>query len=400
MTIIGENSDHENFVNVVAIDSGSGSIKLATAFINSTSHELLEMHKHSLDLKLSKDIEEQLSIKEIEDSGLIHNLYDSYFPLDLCAFFKYDENQNLALFKENSDEAQKFLHEVYANKFSEKIKSIYINNIYSYIESAKKANPDYPTEVWLVGTAALRKAGDGDFLIEELSKKLQEELDVTTKFRIISQKEEGIYAFEGGVDFLGLDADKTISWDIGGGSMQITGKNNSGDFQVLGGVVASSTFAPMVLDLIGKKDADTIYPITSDQIKDSIYLGKEKISFSIDQEEWFFDKADEDGVSIIGVGNIHASILYIMQLNNIIGKDITEYTYQNMMDLLSIFADKDLESVKSMILESNHSYIENIVTNMILVTATMEKYGINRVKVADVSNVNTLIYRACYRMTI
>lgn len=397
---LDHHSGEDNIVNVVAIDSGSGSIKFGVAHVNTTTHEVDDIQYTHLAIQLAKDLENHTLLQEIKESGFIQNLYDAKnIPLNMCGFFNPDLDQGseiLNLFKPmSSKEANESLEGSYSNKFSETVKELYVNKIASVVKEAIKLDPNHKTEVWLVGTAALRKADDGSHLVEALSHKINDELQVDANFKIISQKDEGIYAFEGGVGALKLDADKVVSWDIGGGSMQLTGKQD-GDYQVLGGTVASSTFKTMVTDLLVKEEiksaSDSIYPIDSTTISKIIEMGVGKLNFPADKEEWFAQKRTEEGVEILGVGNIHAALLGSMKEH--FNHTVDSYTKEDLTKLLEFFSNKSVEEVKKLIPIKSHPFLENYIVNMTLVAATMEKYNIDTVRVADVSNVNTLLYKA------
>ncbi len=91
-----------------------------------------------------------------------------------------------------------------------------------------------------------------------------------------------------------------LSWDIGGGSIQLTGVDAK-DHQVLGGTVASSTFQKMATDSLG--GASSIYPLDARGVQNIIDLAKERLDFGVQKKAWFADKKAQAGVEIIGVGN-------------------------------------------------------------------------------------------------
>ena len=172
----------DNIMNIVAIDSGSGSIKLGVAHVNTTTHEISDFHSTALAIQLAKDLENHTLMHEIKESGLIQDLYDvNNKPMDMCGFFNpdFDQNQGMLhlLRPVCSKEAYEFLESNYSNKFSEIIKELYVSKIASVVQAAAKLDPHHPTEVWLVGTAALRKLDDGHYLVDALAHKLNHELD-------------------------------------------------------------------------------------------------------------------------------------------------------------------------------------------------------------------------------
>ena len=385
---------------IIAIDSGSGATKFGFAKFNKKTNNIENIdyaENKSIQIKLAENLENKALIKEIEETGYIQNAYNkANQPLNICEVFKPELNNKLSFTDNQSSlETRKHLESRYGNKFSTELKEKYLQYITSTVNDIKGMYPNHKIEVHLVGTAALRKADDGQYLLKELEKNLNKEPNIKTNIKIISQEDEGIYAFEGAVKEGKFDPEKVISWDIGGGSMQITGKKNKG-YKVLGGTVASSTFKPMVTELLGKDPVNSIYPLNSEEIQKSIALAKEKISFNADDEKWLNKKKSKID-HIVGVGNIHSSLLRIMQKNEIIPSTQTTYTSKELGELINLFSNKNANEIEKLVLTKDVPFTENLLTNMILVKASMEKYNINSVKVIPVSNTNTVISKAIDR---
>ena len=385
---------------IIAIDSGSGATKFGFAKFNKKTNNIENIdyaENKSIQIKLAENLENKALIKEIEETGYIQNAYNkANQPLNICEVFKPELNNKLSFTDNQSSlETRKHLESRYGNKFSTELKEKYLQYITSTVNDVKGMYPNHKIEVHLVGTAALRKADDGQYLLKELEKNLNKEPNIKTNIKIISQEDEGIYAFEGAVKEGKFDPEKVISWDIGGGSMQITGKKNKG-YKVLGGTVASSTFKPMVTELLGKDPVNSIYPLNSEEIQKSIALAKEKISFNVDDEKWLNKKKSKID-HIVGVGNIHSSLLRIMQKNEIIPSTQTTYTSKELGELINLFSNKNANEIEKLVLTKDVPFTENLLTNMILVKASMEKYNINSVKVIPVSNTNTVISKAIDR---
>ncbi len=385
---------------IIAIDSGSGATKFGFAKFNKKTNNIENIdyaENKSIQIKLAENLENKALIKEIEETGYIQNAYNkANQPLNICEVFKPELNNKLYFTDNQSSlETRKHLESRYDNKFSTELKEKYLQYIASTVNDVKGMYPNHKIEVHLVGTAALRKADDGQYLLKELEKNLNKEPNIKTNIKIISQEDEGIYAFEGAVKEGKFDPEKVISWDIGGGSMQITGKKNKG-YKVLGGTVASSTFKPMVTELLGKDPVNSIYPLNSEEIQKSIALAKEKISFNADDEKWLNKKKSKID-HIVGVGNIHSSLLRIMHKNEIIPSTQTTYTSKELGELINLFSNKNANEIEKLVLTKDVPFTENLLTNMILVKASMEKYNINSVKVIPVSNTNTVISKAIDR---
>ncbi len=385
-----------NLVNMIVIDSGSGSIKTGTADVNSTTGEVGNVQYNSLFIQLAKDMERQTLIREIEGSGLVQNLYDTEnHPLNLCQFFEPSPYSESIKFYYGTSSA--FLGN-YVNKFSEAVKETYVSQITSAVAAAVAKDPSLPVEVSLIGTAALRKADDGQLLVNALEQNIHDQLGVTnTHFKIISQTDEGVYGFRSGISALKANPDRVVAWDIGGGSMQLTGMKD-GKHEVLEGVVASSTFQKMAMDSLGR--TDSIYPLNVAQVQDVIDLGKDRLNFGAEKEAWLGSKQSQGNVEIVGVGNIHESLLATMKQNNLLGSDAVSYSRNDLTKLVNLFTDKTSDQVKSMIPKGSEAFIENYFINAMLVKAGMEKYGIDDVKVVKVSNAQALMAESAERVVL
>ncbi len=219
----------KGLVNMIVIDSGSGSIKTGFAHVDPVTGETSQVQYNSLAIQLAKDLERQTLIKEIEKSGLVQNLYgDKGEPLNVCQFFKPSVSWKDFYYGSSSA----FLSN-YVNKFSEAIKEMYVSQITSAVKAAIEMDPARPVQISLIGTAALRKADDAQLLVKELEQNIHDQLGVTdTYFKIISQADEGVYGFKSGIAALKVNPDHVVAWDIGGGSMQLTGLKD-GKYEVL-----------------------------------------------------------------------------------------------------------------------------------------------------------------------
>ncbi len=72
------------------------------------------------------------------------------------------------------------------------MKDFYVGKIASVVEQVAALDPTHPMEVFLIGTASLRKADDGQHLVNALEGGIQKLGIKNTYFKIISQEDEGI----------------------------------------------------------------------------------------------------------------------------------------------------------------------------------------------------------------
>jgi hypothetical protein len=388
---------HEGLINLVLIDSGSGTIKIGLAHLDN-DYNICDFFQDQLGLKFAEDLNKKTLVSEILQSGHIQNIHDNNNnPLNLCSLFNQDISNNafMSILKPQcSEEAYQFLIKNYGNKFSEAIKQNYIKSISEIVKNVHK-NGGKDTEVWLVGTAALRKADDGQILLNELEESIKPYAS-NINFKIISQQAEGEYAFEGASIVTKINPKDAIVWDIGGGSMQIT-FNDDSSIQVLGNEIASTHMFELAKQLFQKQPDDSLYPMSCDQIEKVIEIAKKEVAFPKEAhiEQNFIQKKTNENTRIIGVGNIHNGILEAMIYQNIIQKDQTTFDKLELKILINNFIEKSPSEVTEILPEKANLFaFEFFLTNAILVYGAMHKYFIDEVEVVEANNLNALLYKA------
>lgn len=118
-----------------------------------------------------------------------------------------------------------------------------------------------------VATAAFRKAKNA----EQFAKEIEQQTSI--QVRIINQDEEGLLAFRGALATSFVQPEHAITWDIGGGSMQLTTLSNEGTYIVEKGHTASIPFKNTVITQIEHKDIKTVTspnPMTVEQMQTAI----------------------------------------------------------------------------------------------------------------------------------
>jgi exopolyphosphatase/guanosine-5'-triphosphate,3'-diphosphate pyrophosphatase len=392
--------DNTGLINLVLIDSGSGSIKVGVAHLDS-DHSVTEFYQDKLGLKFAEDLEKQHLINEIMQSGQLQNIYHkNNKPLNLCSIFNVDNRSDIMSIFENkcSKQAYEFLVENYSNKFSEAIKGSYINMLTNIVKETSGASEVRDTEVWLVGTAALRKSDDGQHLLDSLKDSVSNYAG-HVDFKIISQHSEGEYAFKGAVMKSGISEQDAIVWDIGGGSMQISfNKTEDNSFSVLGNTVASAYMYETIKESCGKSTEDgSIYPMSQEQLSNAILLASNKVTFLEQEqlEQFFLQKKTSESTRILGVGTIHNGIIDMLKHQHIIQEGVGFFEQADLLKLINSFADKSAEQIKDLLPEGvrNHAF-ETCVTNTVLVYGAMQKYGIDKVDIINASNLDALLYEA------
>lgn len=391
------NPEDESLTIAIVIDSGSGSIKLAAAHIDETGHAMDPVFSGQLNMSLSADLETNIAKKSKELGEMVKSaqlLEENSFafnekgePINFCEIFNTD--------LDSGTYAPSNMSTPMAKVFSDAMKQDYLHRITEQVKAISHNFLNHPVEVWLVGTAALRKADDGINLVHALENKIQDELHMDTNFRILSQDDEGEYGFISATIKTNSDQDNSIVWDIGGGSMQITGKNLDESFTVLGGTVASATFLKMAMDFKHTTDIKDLYPASTKDINSLINLCKDSLKFNEEKETWLKNKIGSD-TAIIGAGNIHSSVLKMMKV--FLKKESDGYALDDINNLLHFFSNKPLSEILTIAEKDGGvtfaKFADKFMTNVVILKAAMEKYKLNYIKVADTSNTTALLSKA------
>lgn len=140
---------------------------------------------------------------------------------------------------------QKHLEQSVDNRFDEEVMQQGIAAIKALKESADSY---HVKKVIGVATAAFRQADNASEFVQKI------ETMTGVPVRIINQDEEGILAFRGALALSPVNPQDAVVWDIGGGSMQLTGLTSSGGYIVAKGDTASIPFKNAIIKEIQGKD--------------------------------------------------------------------------------------------------------------------------------------------------
>jgi exopolyphosphatase/guanosine-5'-triphosphate,3'-diphosphate pyrophosphatase len=151
--------------------------------------------------------------------------------------------------------------------------------VHAISELMKKAAPFHPQAHCAIATESLRLAKNSDEFIE----RIQNETGLSIS--VISQEEEGILGFISAVSAAGVDPDKTVSWDFGGGSFQITTKHED-RYVVYQERLGSTPMKNAVLAIQGKEAAspNPISQCEADQVIHFIEESLEEVPSELRQK--------------------------------------------------------------------------------------------------------------------
>lgn len=226
-----------------------------------------------------------------------------------------------------------------------------------------------------VATAAFREAKNAD----QYAKEIQEQTGIDV--RIVPHDEEGHIAFMGAIASTGVDPQKVIVWDIGGGSFQLTTYDDQGNLHVVKGTKASIPFKNYIVQEIQKKDISEVSspnPMTLEEIGQAIQYSE---SIAKELEPLLKQKIDRQGVEILGVGN-----LFYYGIRPIVG-DKTEFTREDLKKAVMDMANKSDEDL------GGDSFAEVKISNALLVLGFMNTLNIERIILVNINNADgALVY--------
>lgn len=190
---------------------------------------------------------------------------------------------------------QKHMELSHDNTFDKEVQDIGLQAMKTFKEITDKYQVK---KVVAVATAAFRQATNAPELAREI------ERQTGIHVWIIDQDLEGILAFEAAMATTDAKPDKSIVWDIGGGSVQLTGQNSKDEFVVQKGTLASIPFKNALIgEIQGKnsKEVTTPNPVSEQDVNKALEYVKEHMT---PMDPFIAQRLKEPGVEVIAVGNL------------------------------------------------------------------------------------------------
>lgn len=251
------------------------------------------------------------------------------------------------------------------SKFSVEV----INNGVTAISTLmKKARELGASEFSGVTTSAARNAVNAEVLIAAINRK------TNLSVKIISQQEEARLGFYAALSSIKIAKENLVVWDIGGGSMQISG--HDGDkLEIYEGKMASVSFKDVIIREVQHKDVLSPNPISPKEYNMANLKAKEAASKA--------RVPKIKGKKIVGIGGVHYySIGGQLKLNN---KDA--YTLAQLSSLIPKRLNLTDEELKS-------EYARTEVSNLILVEGFMQAIGIDQVQILKINLCDGLLIQS------
>lgn len=255
------------------------------------------------------------------------------------------------------------------NKLSQKI----INEGVLALKKLKqKAQSVGATEFYATATSAFRTSDNGKEVIATLKK------ETGIKIYLIDQKLEGKLGFAAASSVSPNNMNKTIVWDIGGGSMQIVATAEDG-FDIYEGKIASVSFKDHIVETIQKrKKVTTPNPMNKDHYEKAYYDARVVAKFSVPTE--LKEKIKKKDYAIVGIGGVHSHSI----AKRLGVKNKESYNSQRLNIFIPNLLNKEDAALES-------PYAATEVSNLILVKAFMDELEIEKVIVGEINLADGLL---------
>lgn len=227
-----------------------------------------------------------------------------------------------------------------------------------------------------IATAVFRYANNADEVLARLSK--SSGVDIMK----LTQEEEGILGFYSILSHLGVDRvdhQKILTWDIGGGSLQLSFKDNDDQFVVLCGTIAAEEFRKQVVEQIKRRsfeETKTPNPMTLDEVKSAVVLARDLIDFPEHHTKELLAKLHGDQADVFGIGSVHT--LCVKSLVNP-GPDPFFTKEQLWSKILSLVGSTDDDFLEMPTIHIDRHLAGVQLTNLIFAYALMDEFHINKV---------------------
>jgi len=232
-------------------------------------------------------------------------------------------------------------------------------------------------KVIAVATAAFRQAKNGESFAREI------ENETGVQVRIINQDDEGILAFRAALAVTPVKPEQAVTWDIGGGSMQLTTLSNEGTYLVEKGKTASIPFKNAVIEKIEHKDNKTVTtpnPMSVDEMKAAIDYASELAGGT---DAFIKNKIVDPNVQVLAVGSLfNYGIVPLVD-----HRTVKQAELENRVMKLAGKTDAELQG---------GALSEIAVTNPLLVLGYMKGLHIDKVEVLSVNNADGALTYPAY----
>lgn len=256
-------------------------------------------------------------------------------------------------------------------RISPEMENLMINSIKELI---RKTETFHPQEFHAVATESFRLAKNGNEILLRIKKETG--LDIT----VVSQEEEGILGFISANNEVNYPPEKTVVFDFGAGSFQITTKTRDG-YSVFHGRLGKIPFRNILLDIQGKDVNQTLTPnpISREDLCQALkYIDEHVKELPVE----ILQKLKQPDTIVLSVG-IHS--LWYMGNRDSYNQQMVLQEIENRLGL-----DNNAIFVKDVKDPSRQDAASFVVSNLILNYGLMKALGIQQIKYVGTPGANAV----------
>lgn len=244
---------------------------------------------------------------------------------------------------------------------SQEIQNEIVNGIL-YLKN--KAEAFHPQEYHAIATESFRLANNQEQLVE----RIQNESGIL--LTVISQEEEGILGFHTAVNKAKIDPNKAVTWEVGGGSFQITAKSETG-YLVYRGKLGRVPMKNALLTIQGKSHDLVPNPVSKDEAMQAIQFIKNLLS---DVPKELREKILQPDTTVLAIG---LNPLYFIE------PEATTFTAERLAKEIEARLNLDSAAIQAMSSNNNEadqkSLISCTVSSLLMAYGIMDSLGIQNV---------------------
>ena len=258
------------------------------------------------------------------------------------------------------------------NFFDEEVQKMGIKTLKEFLSKLDNGVP-----VVAIATSAFRTAINSDEYVEKIIS------ETSLKFHVISQEQEAAFGLKAASSLAGGRPSDFLVWDIGGGSMQISSANSDGaqgpQLSTYLGHLASVPMKNLMTTQVQKKgSSNSPNPVSKKEY--SVALGK-----VVDLAKRSVQKSIQKSVAqkkVLGIGGV----IYYNTCSNIPGKKKgCSFTAGELERSIARKLGKSDEEL------GGGKFVDESVTNPILVLGFMKALGIEKMQTLKVSMANGVL---------
>lgn len=257
----------------------------------------------------------------------------------------------------------------------------------SELKAEAEALQPAPQEYAAVATASLRSARNSDDVIKAIEGHLK------IPVSMISQEEEARLGFEGAVAQTGVDPDKALVWDTGGGSMQMITRSPKGKLETYGNELGFIPFTHQVIKTIQNKqimDDASPNPLSAHQAQQAVQMAAD---FTEEIPLFVQEKSADPSTTVIAIGALYYAT-HGSHETRLPEKGEDTFTRDQIEHMLRAGINKtDQELIKA-----THPAIPVTVhcTSLVLILGFMRGLRLKEILTAEVNMTNGLLLESRY----